>query len=204
MTLGTTSFSLASWKSHQKTEMHNKQMQIYSDNCSQPPKVTSSSESSVYCTSQSLATTQETSLELQVSQDHQSLILIKRDVHQNKQQLTRYERDVTNVINAMTNLVSDQQKDMDALQLLVHDMRTQIEGLKKKVDFFRAKNRSKNAQEIRRPTSILSQSFPANYVLSMSPQNYERRYQNSQRVMKDKTRSSMSEMDMFEKRFRLA
>ncbi|KAF1793374.1 hypothetical protein GQ600_7942 [Phytophthora cactorum] len=144
-------------------------------------------------------------LGIQSSQEHESLMLVRRDFHLNKQHQARYERDVTNVINAMTSLVSDQQGDLDTLQLQVDGMTREIEGLKKQVEVLRRNERQRQVRapqkEVVRSTSCASQRIPASHAL-----NPEARLKIPQKVAatkKRKIRLSMTEMDLFEKRFRL-
>ncbi|POM73967.1 Hypothetical protein PHPALM_9131 [Phytophthora palmivora] len=125
-TLKTTSFSLITWRSHQRRQTHRAREKEFLEN------------------------------NLQLPIDHESLILVRRDLQKNKQHQACYERDVNNVINAMTTLVTDQQSDLDSLQHQVQDLTRQIQGLKKEI-------------EILRPIK----------------------------------RNSMTDMDLFEKRFRL-
>eukprot|EP00644_Phytophthora_capsici_P014683 jgi/Phyca11/128799/e_gw1.78.93.1 len=106
-TLKTTPFSLASWRTHEKGQLHCTHKQEFDSSASQPHF------------------------------NFESLKVVRRDLYQNKQQQARYERDVTKVINAMTSLVSDQQNDLDALQLQMRAMTREMEGLKRQVTFLR-------------------------------------------------------------------
>lgn len=204
-TLKTTPFSLTSWKIHERRKTHVANGQIAADGCSQPHIVTSSSQSSAHGSPTSFLGTPKTPLSIQSSSDYNTLMLVKRDLHQNKQQQARYERDVTNVINAMTSLVSDQQSDMDSLRCLVQNMRREIEGLKSQVAFLRQK-RKQNAQP---PRKSASRTEFYDFQQSLRNNEFSVRCQDLQRcnkvskTMRVKTKASMTDMDLFEKRFRL-
>ncbi|KUF98574.1 SPX domain-containing protein 1 [Phytophthora nicotianae] len=146
--------------------------------------------------------------------EHESLMLVRRDLHLNKQHQARYQRDVTNVINAMTSLVSDQQGDLDTMQRQVSDMTNEVEDLKKQVEILRRKERQKQVRapqyEVIRPDSRTPRRIPASHALSVKTNgdySKERQLKNPQKVAKTKKpkiRHSMTEMDLFEKRFQLA
>ncbi|KAG2775335.1 hypothetical protein PC129_g10022 [Phytophthora cactorum] len=212
-TLKTPAFSLTIWKTHQGRRKHLIHGQKFLDDTSQPPFVTCSSQSSAHSSTSSMPGTPRSLLGIQSSQEHESLMLVRRDFHLNKQHQARYERDVTNVINAMTSLVSDQQGDLDTLQLQVDGMTREIEGLKKQVEVLRRNERQRQVRapqkEVVRSTSCASQRIPASHALnvrSYSGYSPEARLKIPQKVAatkKRKIRLSMTEMDLFEKRFRL-
>ncbi|KAG7389868.1 hypothetical protein PHYPSEUDO_009382 [Phytophthora pseudosyringae] len=213
-TLKTTSFSLATWRAHQKVKAHRIQAHELLGSGSHPQFVSCSSQSSVYSSTSSLPDTQKTFLGIQSSQDHESLVRVCRDLHQNRQHQARYERDVTSVINAMTSLVTDQQSDLNTLQLEVNDMTREIEGLKEQVGVLRRNgNQQKN---VRAPQKVVvaasqntSQRIPASRMLTVKAQstrNNEERFKiphKAASTKKTNKRNSMTEMDVFEKRFRL-
>ncbi|KAI9991683.1 hypothetical protein PInf_017032 [Phytophthora infestans] len=202
-TLQTTAFSLKSWEMHQTRKTHLLRGQRLLGECSQPQFVTCS-QSSIHTSTSSQPGTPMSLLELQPSQEIESLMLVRRDLHLNKQHQARYERDVTNVINAMTSLVSDQHKDLDTLQLQVHDMTREVAGLKKQVEGLRHKKQVRTPQkEIARP---ISRRNPDSHVSSVRSYTNEGRFRVPKKATitkKPKPRRTMTEMDIFEKRFRL-
>ncbi|ETL79827.1 hypothetical protein L917_19617 [Phytophthora nicotianae] len=214
MTLKTPAFSLVMWKTHQQRRKHLLHEQKILNDSSQPPFVTCSSQASVHSSTSSMPGTPTSLLGLQSSQEHESLMLVRRDLHLNKQHQARYQRDVTNVINAMTSLVSDQQGDLDTMQRQVNDMTNEVEDLKKQVEILRRKERQKQVgapqYEVIRPDSRTPRRIPASHALSVKTNgdySKERQLKNPQKVAKTKKpkiRHSMTEMDLFEKRFQLA
>lgn len=211
-TLKTDFFSLASWKSHKKRKTHLIRVQEIMDGGSQPQFISCSSQSSAHSSTSSF---QKPLLGSQSSQDHDSLMFVRRDLHKNKQHQARHERDVNNVINAMTSLITDQQSDLNTLQHKVHDMKCEIQGLKKDLGrLSRKENQQKNVRapqkEVVATTSYTTQRTPANRGFTVQTQGGHdngAHFRISQKACssnnKAKKRNSMSDMDIFEKRFRL-
>ncbi|KAG1697362.1 hypothetical protein DVH05_016644 [Phytophthora capsici] len=206
-TLKTTPFSLASWRTHEKGQLHCTHKQEFVSSASQPHFV-SCTQSSAQESQSSLSDTQRALVRAQSSQNFESLKVVRRDLYQNKQQQARYERDVTKVINAMTSLVSDQQNDLDALQLQMRAMTREMEGLKRQVTFLR---RKENQQENTRAPQHEDVATPYNakrYRAKQKTQrdcNIERLFQIPHKAVSVKKTKidCFTEMDIFEKRFRL-
>ncbi|OWZ05035.1 hypothetical protein PHMEG_00022954 [Phytophthora megakarya] len=172
-TLKTTSFSLVAWQSHQRRRTH----LVHEQRGGSQPVI-----------------------------DHELLMVVRRDLHKNKQRQSRYERDVRHVINAMTNLVSDQQSDLRSLQHKVQNMVRQMGTLKKEVEILRRNERQQKSKAIQKEVGITSQWNPVGHLKAKSGLSNGGRYNISQKPRnnnKIRKRNSMSDMDLFEKRFQL-
>ncbi|KAL3660658.1 hypothetical protein V7S43_014412 [Phytophthora oleae] len=207
-TLKTTPFSLASWRTHEKVQTHRLHEQELLSGGSQPHFV-SCTQSTAQGSPSSLPDTQMNLKGVQSSQDYEAFMAVRRDLHQSKQHQARYARDVTNVINAMTSLVSDQQNDLDALQHQMHNMTREMEGLKRQVEIFR---RTENQQKSTRASQNEVVAATSNNVKRVpareTPRSVfiEKRFQIPTKTASVKTINKMdsfSEMNIFEKRFRL-
>ncbi|KAK1944449.1 hypothetical protein P3T76_004361 [Phytophthora citrophthora] len=205
-TLKTTSFSLVSWRTHEKGQLHNTHKQEFLSSASQPHLV-SCTQSSAQESPSSLPDTPRALVQVQSSQNYESLVVVRRDLHLNKQQQARHERDVTKVINAMTSLVSDQQNDLDALQFQMRNMKREMESLKRQVTFLRRKeNQQKNSRAPQHEDAATSYS-----VKRIRPrEKTQGDCNNGRRFVPQKTANikttkmeCFTEMDIFEKRFRL-
>ncbi|CEG46968.1 uncharacterized protein PHALS_03636 [Plasmopara halstedii] len=200
-TLKTTPFSLTSWKLHERRKSHIVNGQKSADSWSRPQSTMNSSQASTQGSTLSLSETPKTSLEFHSSQDMNSLTLFRRDFYQNKQKQDRYARDVTNVINAMTSLVSEQHSDIETLNDLVLDMRREIEGLKSQVENLRLKRKQDMAASRKRINKASFHDFnqiASRHVPSVRAQNHKIAY-----AMNAAPKTNMTDMDIFEKRFRL-
>ncbi|POM78729.1 Hypothetical protein PHPALM_3710 [Phytophthora palmivora] len=208
-TLKTTSFSLITWRSHQRRQTHRAREKEFLENNLQLPIVSCSSQSSVHSSAPTLKDTQATLPGIQSSQDHESLVLVRRDLQNNKKHQARYERDVNNVINAMTTLVTDQQSDLDSLQHQVQDLTRQIQGLKKEIEILRRKERQQKSRKEVVTTSFSSHRIPGSHVIGLKTKSdlcNGERFKIPRKTRSNNTaikRNSMTDMDLFEKRFRL-
>ncbi|CAI5728065.1 unnamed protein product [Peronospora destructor] len=209
-TLKTTLFSLVSWKTHKKRKTHLIHEQKAVDGGLQPQIISCSSQSSARS---SVQDTPKMELGSQVSQDHESLVFVRRDLYKNKQDQARHERDVNNVINAMTSLITDQQSDLNSLQDKVHDMEDKIQELKKDLEIFRRKKNQQTNMRAPQKKKTATTSFTAQYI--PESRDFGRQTQGGHNntawykiygksSSNDKTmKRSTSDMDSFEKRFRL-
>ncbi|CAH0488332.1 unnamed protein product [Peronospora farinosa] len=208
-TLKTTLFSLVSWKTHKKRKTHSIHQQKAVDGGSQPQIISSSSQSSVLSLVQD---TPKIVLGSQVSQDHESLMFVRRDLHKSKQHQAQHERDVNNVINAMTSLITDQQSDLSSLQDKVHDMEDKIQELKKDLEIFRCKKNQQTNMRAPQKKRTATTSFTTHYI--PESRDFGRQTQghdnNTWYKISGKSSSnnktmkrSTSDMNSFEKRFQL-
>ncbi|CAH0478016.1 unnamed protein product [Peronospora belbahrii] len=213
-TLKTTSFSLVSWKCHTKTKTHLVREQKTGDGSSQPQVISCSSQSSVHSLTTSLQESGKVSLGGQSIEDHESLMLVRRDLYKNKQDQARHEKDVNNVINAMTNLITEQQSDLNSLQDKVYDMKHEIQELKKELHIFHCKKtEQKNMRAPQKKIAALT-SFTTRHIPESRgfPKKTEGGHNNgawfrssgkNSSSNNNKMKRNTSDMDNFEKRFRL-
>ncbi|GMF24926.1 unnamed protein product [Phytophthora lilii] len=146
----------------------------------------------------------------QVLQDYESVVLVRRDLHQSKQHQARHERDVTNVINAMTNLIADQQDELDSLQHQIQDMTREIGTLKndvKQLKIKQAQLKSSSASQKKVATAVLKSSHrkPVTFEFGADAQHYPHHKDRVKTfsISSKKKRNTVTDMDIFEKRFRL-
>ncbi|KAH7460801.1 hypothetical protein KRP22_007639 [Phytophthora ramorum] len=197
-------FSLTSWKNHLRGKTHLSHEEEFLPGSSQPQFVSISSQSSVHSSVSGFQDVPGTVVTSQLSQDHE-LMFVRRDLHHNKQHQARYQRDVSNVISAMTSLITDQQSDLDALQHTVADMTSKILALQKDVERLRHKEEQKKPVQVppKKVAATVSYSNQRKRKISVEVQGGRSNrgsYNNSQKKGKEKT---LTDMDIFEKRFQL-
>ncbi|GMG16200.1 unnamed protein product [Phytophthora fragariaefolia] len=208
------SYSLDSWKAHQTRKTHCDHEQKFLG--SQPQLVSSSSQSSVHSSTSNVQDSSKISAGSQPSQYYQELRHVRRELQRSKHYQARHERDVANVINALTSLVSDQQGDLDSLQRQVNEMTEEIEALKKDVE----RLRRKEIQQ-RRVPAVPQKKVPTTKPFSHPPKSVSRsgfgKVQGKQntgghykikpmalKIKSSKRNNNLTDMDIFEKRFRLS
>ncbi|KAE8893472.1 hypothetical protein PF005_g14796 [Phytophthora fragariae] len=210
------SFSLTSWSTHQKGKTHRGHEQEFLGGSSQPQLISCSSQSSVRSSTSTFQNVCRTPTGSQSPQYNQQLIRVGRELHQSKQYQARHERDVANVINAMTSLISDQQGDLDSLHRQVNDMTHEIEALKKDVE--RLRRQEGQQRRVQSPqkkvvttTSYTCTAKPESRMIFAGAQgsrntagHYRIKPKTQNKNSSCNKRNSVTDMDIFEKRFRLA
>ncbi|KAI9906378.1 hypothetical protein PsorP6_002794 [Peronosclerospora sorghi] len=215
VTLKTTHYSLYSWKNHEMSKTHMDHNQKNEGGKSQPhvtsgesqPQVTSCSSQSISHSSPlSIQNSAKISVEGLQSQEYDSLVFIRRDLYRNKQHQARHERDVSNVINAMTSLITDQQSDIKTLLDKVYEMKNEIQGLKHDLTVIRQREKQRMQaphKETATTISYTAHRASPSHVLSRNATRFRIFQMTPTYNRVRKTRSRMSDMDIFERRFNL-
>ncbi|KAJ8524434.1 hypothetical protein ON010_g16684 [Phytophthora cinnamomi] len=208
-------YSLASWITHQKGKTHRGHEQEFLGGGLQPQHISCSSQASARTSPPNSQDLCKSPARSQSPQQHlRTLMRVRHELHQNKQYQARHERDVANVINAMTSLISDQQGDLESLQNQVNDMAHEIEALKKDVGRLRRQGNQQRREQA--PQRKVVATAPYSCTPKSSGHGEAQGHRSTEGYFKIKPkktqnknsncnkRNSVTDMDIFEKRFRLA